>query len=147
MKVFLDTNVLASAAATRGLCADVLREVLASHDLFISEQILTELKNVLELKFGVSQDLIDDFIWLLQRDTVLAQPAGLPNVRIQDKDDLPILGAAIAAKADVLVTGDKELLKLDHIEDVKILSPRQFWEKLSARQQRRARRAKLRRSR
>ena len=147
MKVFLDTNVLASAAATRGLCADVLREVLASHDLFISEQILTELKNVLGLKFGVSQDLIDDFIWLLQRDTVLAQPAELPNVPIQDKDDLPILGAAIAAGADVLVTGDKELLKLGHIEDVKILSPRQFWEKLRARQQRRARRAKQRRSR
>ena len=34
MKVFLDTNVLASAAATRGLCADVLREVFASHRPF-----------------------------------------------------------------------------------------------------------------
>ncbi len=40
MKVFLDTNVLASAAVTRGLCSDVLREVFASHDLFISEQVL-----------------------------------------------------------------------------------------------------------
>jgi uncharacterized protein len=146
MKVFLDTNVLPSAAATRGLCADVLREVLASHDLYISEQILIELKNVLGRKFGVSQDLIDDFIWLLQRDTVLAQPAGLPNVRIQDKDDLPILGAAVAAGADVLVTGDKELLKLGHIEDVKILSPRKFWEELRARQRRRGRRGKLRRA-
>jgi putative PIN family toxin of toxin-antitoxin system len=147
MKVFLDTNVLASAAATRGLCADVLREVLASHDLFISEQVLNELKSVLEFKFGLSQDLIDDFIWLLQRDTVLAQSAELPKARIQDKDDLPILGAAIAAGAEVLVTGDKELIELGHIEDVKILSPRQFWEKLRARRQRRARRGKLRRNR
>jgi putative PIN family toxin of toxin-antitoxin system len=147
MKVFLDTNVLASAAATRGLCADVLRQVFASHQLFISEQVLNELNSVLRFKFGVGQDLIDDFIWLLQQDTVLAQPAQLPRVELQDKDDLPILGAAIAAGAEVLVTGDKELLELGHIKDLEILSPRQFWEKLKAQQQRRAGRGKPRRSR
>jgi putative PIN family toxin of toxin-antitoxin system len=147
MKVFLDTNVLASAAATRGLCADVLRQVFASHQLFISEQVLKELKTVLRVKFGVNQDLIEDFIWLLQQDTALAQPGQLPRVQLQDKDDLPILGAAIAAGAEVLVTGDKELLDLGHIEDLEILSPRQFWEKLKAQQQRRAGRGKPRRSR
>ena len=147
MKVFLDTNVLASAAATRGLCADVLRQVFASHELFISQQVLSELKSVLRFKFGVSQDLIDDFVWLLRRDTVLAQPAHIPRVELRDKDDLPILGAAIAAGAEVLVTGDKQLLELGHIEDLEILSPRQFWEKLKAQQQRRARRGKRRRSR
>jgi len=146
VKVFLDTNVLASAAATRGLCADVLREVLASHDLCISDQVLSELKRVLRFKFGVPQDLIDDFILLLQQDTVLAQPAELPRVKLKDKDDLSILGAAISAEAKVLVTGDKELLNLGHIEDLEILSPRQFWEKVRT-QQRRVPRSKPRRSR
>jgi predicted nucleic-acid-binding protein len=65
MKVFLDTNVLASAAATRGLCADLLREVFASHELFISEQVVIELRRVLQLKFGVNQELVEDFIELL----------------------------------------------------------------------------------
>ena len=46
MKVVLDTNVLASAAATRGLCADVLREVLAEHELVICKQVIDEGKNV-----------------------------------------------------------------------------------------------------
>jgi putative PIN family toxin of toxin-antitoxin system len=147
MKVFLDTNVLASAVATRGLCADVLRQVFASNQLCISEQVLNELNRVLKFKFGAGQDLLDDFIWLLQQDTVLAQPAQLPRVELQDKDDLPILGAAIAAGAEVLVTGDKELLALGHIKDMEILSPRQFWEKLKAQQQRRAGRGKPRRSR
>ena len=55
-------------------------------------------------------------------------------------------GGAIAAGAEILVTGDKELLDLGDIEDLEILSPRQFWEKLRA-QQRRAGRGKLRRSR
>ena len=147
MKVFLDTNVLASAVATRGLCADVLREVFASHDLFISEQVLNELGRVLKLKFDVRQDLIDDFIWLLQQDSVLAQPSQVPKVKLQDKEDLTILGAAITAGAEVLITGDKELLDLGRVENLKILSPRQFWEKLKARRKRGVGRDQSRRSR
>ena len=146
MKIFLDTNVLASAAATRGLCADVLRLVFASHQLFISEQVFKELKSVLRVKFGVSQELIDDFIWLLQQDTVLTRPAQVPKVELQDKDDLIILAAAIAAGAEVLVTGDKELLRLGHVGELEILSPRQFWERLKAQQQRQAGRPIPRRS-
>ena len=146
MKVFLDTNVLASAAGTRGLCADVLRLVFASHQLFISEQVFKELKSVLRVKFGVSQELIDDFIWLLQQDTVLTRPAQVPRVELQDKDDLLILAAAIAAGAEVLVTGDKELLRLGHVGELEILSPRQFWERLKAQQQRQAGRPIPRRS-
>jgi putative PIN family toxin of toxin-antitoxin system len=142
MKVFLDTNILASAVATRGLCADVVRQVLASHQLFISDQVLKELENVLRSKFGAGEDLIDDFISLLQRDSVTARPGQLPKVKLQDKQDLPILGAAIASGAEVLVTGDKELLDLGHIENLEILSPRQFWEKLKTQQQRRAKRGK-----
>ena len=136
MKIFLDTNVLASAAATRGLCADVVREVFASHDLCISEQVLNELRRVLKLKFGVGQDLIDDFIWLLQQDSVLAQPSQVPRVKLQDKEDLTILAAAITAGAEALITGDKELLNLGRVENLKTLSPRQFWEELKAQQER-----------
>jgi putative PIN family toxin of toxin-antitoxin system len=144
VRVFLDTNVLASAAATRGLCADVLREVLASHELLISAKILSELRRVLRTKFGVDQDLIDDFIWLMRQDTVLARPGQLPSVEIRDQDDLPILAAAISAGADVFVTGD---LDIGRIETLAILSPRQFWEKLKAQPHRRAGRGKPRGSR
>ena len=147
MKVFLDTNVLASAAATRGLCADVLREVFASHELFISDQVLIELKRVLQLKFRVTQELIDEFIELLERDSIPAQPGELPRIELKDSDDLTILGAAISAGADVLVTGDQELLELNRVSNLEVLSPRQFWEKLKSQQQRGGRRKEPRRSR
>jgi putative PIN family toxin of toxin-antitoxin system len=137
MKVLLDTNVLASAAATRGLCADVLRAVFASHELLVSEDVLSELKKVLKSKFGVEQRLIDDFIKLVKQDALLCRCGSLPKVKVQDKDDLPILGAAISANAQVLVTGDKELLNLGSIENVEIVSPWQFHEKLKAQRQRR----------
>jgi putative PIN family toxin of toxin-antitoxin system len=136
MKVFLDTNVLASAAATRGLCSDVLRQVFVSHQLFTSEQVLNELNRALKLKFGAPQELIEDFIWLLRQEAYLAEPVQLPGVKLQDKDDLSILGAAITAGAEILATGDKELLDLGHVESMEILSPRQFWEKLKTRQRR-----------
>jgi putative PIN family toxin of toxin-antitoxin system len=130
VRVFLDTNVLASAAATRGLCSDVLREVLTSHELLTSAQALSELKRVLRTKFGVPQDLIDEFISLMRQDAVVAEAGQLPTTQIQDQDDLPILSAAISAGADVFVTGDKELLDIGRIENLAILSPRQFWDKL-----------------
>jgi uncharacterized protein len=147
VRVFLDTNVLVSAAATRGLCADVLREVLASHELQTFAQVLSELKRVLRTKFGVAQDLIEEFISVIRQDTVLAQPGPSPPVEITDRDDLPILSAAISGKAEVFVTGDKELLDLREVEDLAILSPRQFWDKLKAQPKRRAGGRKPRRSR
>jgi putative PIN family toxin of toxin-antitoxin system len=130
MRVFLDTNVLASAAATRGLCADVLREVFARNELVICEQVLRELDRVLRSKFGLQEELIDDFICLLRQETILVAPGRKPNVKLRDKDDLGILAAALAGGATILITGDKELLGLTCIENLKILSPRQFWEEL-----------------
>ena len=130
MRVFLDTNVLASAAATRGLCADLFREVLASHELITSRQVLSELRRVLKVQFRAPQALINEFIELMSEDTEIAKPGELPRVNIKDKDDLPILSAAIAANTEIFVTGDKEILDLRQIQQMAIMSPRQFWEAL-----------------
>ena len=47
MRVFLDTNVLISAFAARGLCADLMRLLLAEHDVLTGEVNLTELRRVI----------------------------------------------------------------------------------------------------
>ncbi len=56
----------------------------------------------------------------------------MPDVKIQDKDDLAILSAALNGKVDIFITGDNELLDLRKIENMEIVSPRVFWEKLKA---------------
>ena len=132
MRVFLDTNVLASAAATRGLCSDVLREVFASHELIVSEYIIKELKRVLTDKFNLPRDIREEYIWLLHQDTIVAEEADPPPIQLKDKSDIPILGAALQAKADVLVTGDLELQSLKRVGELLILSLRGFWERLKA---------------
>lgn len=58
MRVCLDTNVLVAAFATRGLCADVLRTVLAEHDLVIGEVIFEALRRTLATKLKVPADQI-----------------------------------------------------------------------------------------
>ena len=130
MKVFLDTNVLVSAMATRGLCADVLREILTSHQLVVSVPLFNELKRVLRQKLQIPAEFIDDTIEILQQDAHFATPSTLSDVKIRDKNDLMIVSSALNGNADLLVTGDKELLDLGKIEDMEIVSPRGFWERM-----------------
>lgn len=132
MKIFLDTNVLIGATATRGLCADVLREVLVSHQLVVSDALLTELKRNLRGKFRVPNDLIAELIEMLKQDSLFSTPSSLPDIEIQDKNDLVILSSALNGKADLFITGDKELLELRKVGNMKIVSPRMFWEILKA---------------
>jgi len=46
MRVFLDTNVLVSGFATRGLSADVVRLLSAKHELLTGEVVLKETRRV-----------------------------------------------------------------------------------------------------
>jgi putative PIN family toxin of toxin-antitoxin system len=132
MKVFLDTNVLVSAVATRGLCADVLREVLRHHHLIISPELLTELENVFRKVLGLPQNIIFEFIEVIKQDSQLSTPSPLLNVKIRSKDDLLMLSSALNGGADLFITGDKELLGLQSIRNMGIVSPRMFWERLKA---------------
>ena len=131
MRVFLDTNVLVSAVATRGLCADVLREILVSHQLVVSAPLIAELENILHSKIGIPQEIISDFVEVLTQDSILSKNTKLTNIDINDKDDILILSTALNAKAELFLTGDKELLKLEKIQSMRIISPRKFWETLT----------------
>ena len=131
MKVMLDTNVLASAVATRGLCADVLRAVLAEHELVICAQIISELQRVLKDKFALPRQLVNDFIRLVREDSLLCGPGDLPKIKLKDKDDLGILSAAVGGGVNVIVTGDKEMQMVGMVAGLKIMSPRQFWQELT----------------
>ncbi len=130
MRVFLDTNVLVSAVATRGLCADVLREILVSHQLVVSAPLIAELKNILHTKIGIPQEIISDFVEVLTQDSILSENTKLTNIDINDKDDILILSTALNGNAELFVTGDKELLELGKIQSMRIVSPRKFWETL-----------------
>ena len=131
MRVFLDTNVLASAFATRGRCADVVRYVLGSHTLLVSSTVLEELGRVLRDKFAASPAFITEAVALLEQDVVSDEPEVDLDLPIGDSSDLGILSSAVAARADLFVTGDKELQDLGRVGDMYIMSPRGFWEEIN----------------
>ncbi|MBA3562535.1 MAG: putative toxin-antitoxin system toxin component, PIN family [Gammaproteobacteria bacterium] len=127
MKVFLDTNVLISAFATRGLCEDVMRAVLIEHELVVGEVVLEELQRVLETKFAVPLEIVQGLVDLLSQQRVVPRPDRPADIDIRDASDRWILASAIAGRADVLVTGDRDLLELESAGGLQILSPRGFW--------------------
>jgi putative PIN family toxin of toxin-antitoxin system len=132
VRIFLDTNVLASAIATRGLCTELLEGIIINHELLTSKEVLRELQRVLSQKFRLPKPVVQQYLDLLRTEGhVVVAPSSMPRLRIKDLDDVPIIAGAITAKADVFVTGDKELLKLSKVEGMPILSPRELWQKLT----------------
>lgn len=127
MRVFLDTNVLVSAFATRGLCADVFRHVLAEHTLVTSEVVLQELRRALRMRIKLPSKLIDGIENFLREQEVIPKPPKPSSVAIRDKDDRWILASAEAGAADVLVTGDRDLLAIATDAPLPIVDPRGFW--------------------
>lgn len=130
MKVFLDTNVLASALISRGLCSELFEVVLQSHTLILSKPLTDELRRVLPEKLGISEKITLDFLELLESHAIFSKGKPIP-VELPDADDIPVVGSAITADADVFVTGDKALLEVAEAGGLRLLSPRDFWEILS----------------
>jgi putative PIN family toxin of toxin-antitoxin system len=131
MRIFFDTNVLASAFATRGLCAEMYELVALNHQLVIDEPVDGELLRILAGKLRVPSDKIaklrrelSEFEWAPASDAPLASP-------IRDPADRAVVACAIAARADVVVTGDKELLDLRKIRSMPVVSPRELWRRLA----------------
>ena len=128
MRVFLDTNVLVSALATRGVCADVLRVVLAEHTLVTSEVVLRELTRALRTRIKLSARAVDEIERFLREHEVVPRPSAPSPLRIRDADDRWVLASAVDARADLLVTGDRDLLDAAADAPVKIVDPRAFWD-------------------
>lgn len=126
MKVCLDTNVLVAAFATRGLCADVFRAVVTERELVLGEVIAGELRRVLRSKLRLPEEVLRSVDGVLASFPVLPKPPS----PVRDASDRWIVATAVAGGADVLVTGDHDLLAVRDTAPVEILDPRAFWERL-----------------
>ena len=132
MRAVLDTNVLLSAMFTPGVCEVLLDVCLVADDveLILSEHILTEFHHHGTNKFGAPAEKVEAATTLLRQRCELVEPAAVPSEAFEDPADLPVLGTAIASRADCLVTGDRKLLALKTYHGVALLSPRAFFDRL-----------------
>ncbi|WP_454752303.1 putative toxin-antitoxin system toxin component, PIN family [Cupriavidus necator] len=125
----LDTNVLVSGLAYPGSVPG--RIVTAWRqgglEVTLSRYILDELVRVLPRLSRVNmtpaeiRDLADSFMFLAD----VVEPEGTQDANLRDPADQPVLLTLLAAKADYLLTGDKDLLAL--ASQYPILTPAEFW--------------------
>ncbi len=132
MRVFLDTNVPVSAFAARGLCADLLELVLLEHDLVLGGNVVRELDKALREKLKLPAARSAEILEYVSGEATQVVPEAAPSGAAVDPDDALVLGEAVAAQAEVFVTGDAALLRLGAVESVRVVAPRQFWEILQS---------------
>ena len=125
MRLVLDTNVFIAAVVADGLCRDLVRVRVLPHAIITSEPLMRELRNTLRKKFAADPDELP-LLRQLSDEAEIVAPARLRERVCRDKDDDIVLATAVAGRADVIVTGDNDLLGLKRFRDVRILSPRQF---------------------
>jgi putative PIN family toxin of toxin-antitoxin system len=110
VRIVLDINVLIAAFATRGLCEDVLRTVLAEHELVVSEFILGELERVLREKLKMPSPRVRAVTDFIRRTSLVVEPTDPSNWPENDPDDQWIVATAMIGDAQLLVSGDRDLL-------------------------------------
>jgi len=125
VRVFLDTNVLVAAVATRGICSDIVELVIQSHELLTCDEVMIELRRILQTKFKVPDEVTDYFIRLIHSEAEIVS-ADEYLIESPDPDDTPIINAALDGNADAFVTGDKALLELTDTHGLVVVSPRGF---------------------
>lgn len=130
MKILIDTNILISAV----LKPDgtpykaFLKAVTYPNKGVICEQNVEELWRIFQLKFPTKIDMLEKFFtYSLTVLEVVSIPHDKENdeIKIRDVKDRPILRAAIRAKVDVILTGDKDFLEAE-IFHPKIMTATEF---------------------
>ena len=123
MRVVFDTNILVSAFEfPEGRAAQALPKIRDYIDnLFISQPIIDELLRVLTQKFGRSHAELAELRIFLAKYGELVAPTQTLAV-LADEPDNRILECALAANAPIIVTGDRAMLALGEIGNIRISS-------------------------
>jgi putative PIN family toxin of toxin-antitoxin system len=124
LRAVLDTNVLVSAIISDGKSRELLKRGITNHySIIISDLILKELLAVLRRpKFKTSEDEIHRTILALTRTANTVNVTSKLKVVEEDPKDDMIVATAVDGDADIIVTGDKHLLRLKKFEEIKIIS-------------------------
>ena len=141
MRVVLDTNILIGALITKGTPPDRLYQawLRGEMELVTSSAQMAELANVLarpRLQDFIDADEASVIVENIgTRALILDEPPGVSLSR--DPKDNPILAAAVAGKADLIVSGDKRhILALGKVAGIPVVTAREALERLEPRNSR-----------
>ena len=128
MKIVLDSNIIISAFASRGLCLNVFEICLDKHTVILSQFLLQEIHRNLQKRIKLPLSLCNEIQNFLLSEAKIVEPQILSKNSCRDQTDIKVLGTGITGQADAIVTGDNDLLVLKEFHSIPILLPRKFWE-------------------
>ncbi len=127
MRIVFDTNVLIAAFISRGVCAELFEHCVRRHKIIASKFIFTEFSDRLTTKFKFSKHEVSEAVQLLLGRIVIVTPLNLERGVCRDPKDNLILGTALKAQCQCIISGDKDLLILKKYKGIDIISPQDFW--------------------
>ncbi len=123
MRVAFDKNIYISAVVIPGgLVETAVLKTLDGQDLLLlSKDILDEILSVLSSKFSRDREDLSRVAVFLSEISEWVLPGKRLQV-FQDEPDNRILECAVTGRADVIVTGDKAILRLGEYQGIKVMS-------------------------
>ena len=94
------------------------------------ESVPRQLRRVLTTKFKVPADRVEAMEAIFAPFPILPKPSRPSDEPERDPSDRWVLATALDGGAEVLVTGDEDLLAVHGSVPLRILNPRAFWELL-----------------
>lgn len=127
MRLVFDTNIFISALVIPGSRAEkaILRILDGADTLLISKPILDELLSTLARKFSRDPEALSQVAVMMMEMAELVEPRNKVEV-FKDDPDNRILECAESGRADVIVTGDKEMLLLKRYQGIQLISLRDY---------------------
>jgi putative PIN family toxin of toxin-antitoxin system len=126
MRVVFDTNIFISALVLPGSQAEkAIQKIIERDTLLISKAIINEVLLVLSRKFSRDPEELSRVAVHLAELGEMVRPAKKVSV-LQDEEDNRIIECALGGRADIIVTGDKEILAMKEYGGTGIISLREY---------------------
>ncbi|MBN1390213.1 MAG: putative toxin-antitoxin system toxin component, PIN family [Candidatus Thermoplasmatota archaeon] len=134
MKVVIDTNVFVSGILWNGNESKIIDMcmggILENHT---SIGILSEVERVLSYrKFNLTNEEMDTLLKIYFSFSRLVSVKDRSDIKSRDPTDNKILECAIASEVDYIISGDQDLLVMKEVEQIRIISSRDFLEMISS---------------
>lgn len=133
MKVVIDTNILINAAGDESSHAfRIVREVIEERLLaYANHQTMSENRQILRklVKDRVYREMLEEYfrkLKVVKSSSLKSLPSGGGGMG-GGREDLKLFQSAIAARADYLITEDREVLEVEKYQGTEVITPRDFW--------------------
>ena len=127
MRILVDTNVIVSGFIAKGVCFEILEDLVYSHTPLITSFVLAECHKVFLHKFHLSKTTVTSMLHVMERYFKKGENSTKILKVCRDPDDNQLFADALINKANIILSGDKDLLSMYEYEGIRVIAPKDYW--------------------